>query len=120
MSSSKRTLHEDDVDASVFSDRWSKELIGGPDVPTDSGFSLGMAEYGTLEFSLQVHDDQEALFILSGEGEVRIGDEIFPARPGAAFFVPPHTPHATRRTGSDPVRLVYAHGAVQPTSQKTG
>lgn len=106
------SVREEDVPPAEFADRWSKDLVGGPDIRTSSGFSLGIAEYDGTDFVLQVHEDQEALYVIDGEGEVRIGDQVFAARPGAAFYVPPHTPHATRRTGESPVRLVYAHGAV--------
>ena len=108
----RKSLHEDEVNAATFPDRWSKDLIGGSLVQTWSGFGLGLAEYHGTDFELQMHDDQEALYVISGEGEVRIGEDVFSARPGMAFFVPPQTPHATRRTGEDPVRLVYAHGAI--------
>ena len=105
----------DSVDASHFADRWSKNLVGSDQIPTVAGFNLGMAEYHAAEFeddNIQEHDDQEALFILSGEGEIKIGDEVHVARPGTALYVPPHTPHAARRTGDAPLRLIYTHGAV--------
>jgi mannose-6-phosphate isomerase-like protein (cupin superfamily) len=113
MKESSICLHEDGVEASQFGDRWSKDLIGGPEVSTAAGFSLGVAEYHATDFEcLQVHDDQEALYVLSGEGEVKIGDRVCPVRAGTALYVPPKTSHATRRTGEAPVRLVYSHGAV--------
>ncbi len=113
MAETMRRIHEEDVEAQHFDDRWSKDLVGGPEIATQAGFSLGVAEYHATNFdNLQVHDDQEALYIVSGEGEVKIGDSLHPVGPGAALYVPPRTEHATRRTGSDPVRLVYTHGAV--------
>jgi len=109
----QRFTHEDDAEAKHYDDRWSKDLIGNQAVPTQAGFNLGVAEYHATDFAcVQVHDDQEALYVIGGEGEVKIGEEIYPVRPGAALYVPPHTPHATRRTGDAPVRLVYTHGAV--------
>ena len=109
----QRCIHEDDVKATHYDDRWSKDLIGGRAIPTRAGFNLGVAEYHATDFgNVQVHDDQEALYVLSGEGEVKIGDAVYPVRPGTALYVPPHTPHAARRVGDAPVRLVYAHGAV--------
>ena len=109
----QRCIHENDVQASQYDDRWSKDLIGSAAVQTLAGFNLGVAEYHTTDFgNLQVHDDQEALYVLSGEGEVKIGDEVHPVRSGTALYVPPHTQHAARRTGEAPVRLVYTHGAV--------
>jgi mannose-6-phosphate isomerase-like protein (cupin superfamily) len=95
------------------SDRWSKDLVGTEGTPTTAGFSLGVAEYHAQEFGpLQTHDDQEALYVVSGEGQVRVGDALHCVRPGVALYVPPNTVHATRRTGERPVKVVYAHGAV--------
>ena len=109
----QRCTHEDDVKPSHYQDRWSKDLIGSSELPTLAGFNLGVAEYHATDFeNLQVHDDQEALYVVSGKGEVKIGEEVYRAHPGTALYVPPHTQHATRRTGDAPVRLVYTHGAV--------
>lgn len=96
-----------------YPDRWSKDLVGGVDLPTTGGFSLGVAEYHVTEFGPpQVHDDQEAVYVVRGQGQMRIGDEVYEVHPGCAVYVPPGVPHATRRTGEEPVKVVYAHGAV--------
>ena len=102
------TTHEQEGSKSEYPDRWSKDLIAG-----SSGFSIGVAEYSTTEFgALQVHEDQEAVYVVSGVGEIRIGDAVHAIRPGSAALIPPKTEHATRRTGDAPVKVIYAHGAV--------
>lgn len=109
------SVHVDDVAESSFADRWSKNLVGSEDIPTGAGFNLGVAEYHLSTFeteNIQKHDDQEALYILEGEGEVMIGDQVHAVKPGSALYVPPHTPHCARKTSAKPLRLVYAHGAV--------
>ena len=107
------SVHESNIAREDHRDRWSKDLIGGAEVPTTSGFSIGVAEYHVTEFGvLQVHDDQEALYVISGVGQVRVGDQVIDVRPGSAVYVAPRTPHATRRTGAEPVRVIYAHGSV--------
>jgi mannose-6-phosphate isomerase-like protein (cupin superfamily) len=109
------SIHVDKVDAAHFADRWSKNLVGTDQVPTQAGFNLGIAEYHAKSFeptNVQKHDDQEALYVLSGEGEVKIGDVVHTVVPGTALYVPPHTAHCARSTGDVPLRLVYAHGAV--------
>jgi len=104
-------IHEDDLAKKEFPDRWGKHLLGGPEVPTDHGFTMGVAAYTTTEFGQdQVHDDQEALYILSGKGEVRVAGKALVVRSGMAIYLPPGTPHASRRTGRDPMKLLYAHG----------
>jgi len=105
--------HEDDVPKEVCVDRWSKDLIGTDAIATTSGFSIGVAEYTEPEFGeRQVHDDQEAVYVISGVGEILIGEQTHPVRPGSAAYIPPGVVHATRRTTEAPVKLVYAHGAV--------
>ena len=111
--SETRAVHRDDVPAAHFADRYSIDLVGGEHIPTTSGFNMGVAWYLLAEFGEpQVHDDQEAVYVISGEGELRVGDEVVPLRPGTAVYVPPGTPHGGRRTGAEPVQVIYAHGAV--------
>jgi len=112
------SIHESEVAKEEHPDRWSKDLIGGPDVPTTSGFSVGIAEYFSPEFGgLQVHDDQEEVYVVSGVGRIHIAGAEHDAEPGASFLLPPGTPHATRRTGDASVFVVYTHSA--PTEEKT-
>lgn len=108
------TIRESDVPRVENPDRWSKDLVGGSSpVAATGGFSLGVAEYFLDDFGpLQVHEDQEAAYIVSGVGQMTVAGEIYPVSPGTAVYIPPEAPHATRKTGPDPVKLVYAHGAV--------
>lgn len=106
-------INENDVQPTQFADRWSKDLIGGGDIATTSGFNLGRANYTATEFGApQVHADQEALYVISGEGEIRVGGEVIALEPGVAVYVGPGVEHCARRTGEEPVQVVYCHGAV--------
>ncbi len=112
MSSELKPIHESQISRQQHPDRWSHDLVGAL-LGATSGFSLGVAEYTSETFGeLQVHADQEAVYVVAGVGELRLGDRVFPVRPGSAAYVPPGAPHATRRTGPDPVRVIYAHGAI--------
>ncbi len=97
------SIHERDVAAQHFSDRWSKDLIGTEAIPTTSGFNLGRANYTSSEFGPpQIHADQEAVYVISGEGEMCVGEEIIRLEPGVAFLCgagrealwPPHGPRS--------------------------
>lgn len=108
-----KSIHECEVQQTDFADRWSKSLVGTDQIPTTNGFNLGVAEYHATDFSqVQVHDDQEALYIVSGEGEIKLDDEVLPLKPGTAVYVGPGVSHSTRRTGDAPVKVIYTHGAV--------
>ncbi len=105
--------HINDIEATTYSDRRSANLIGTDAIPTTSNFNLGVAWYTAATFGEpHVHDDQEALYVLSGEGELLLGDKIVSLTPGTAVFVPPGTPHGGRRVAEAPVAVVYTHGAV--------
>ena len=115
-------VHESEIPPEHHPDRWSKDLIGGPQVPTQAGFSLGVAEYHAAQFGeLQVHPDQEEVYFISGVGQIRIGDQVFDVKPGSMFRLAPGTRHATRRTGPESVRVVYAHANPElPPTIKSG
>ena len=111
--SQARWVHQDEIEPARFPDRYSIDLVGGADIPTTSGFNVGVAFYTADEFGEpQVHVDQEAVYVVAGAGELRIGDEVVCLRPGVAVYVPPGTPHGGRKTGEQPVQVVYAHGAI--------
>ncbi len=111
--SEKLVCHEDEIEKEVCIDRWSKDLVGTDEIPTTSGFSIGVAVYTEPEFGeRQQHDDQEAVYVISGVGEILVGESVFPIKPGSAASIGPRVIHATRRTGDDPVKVVYAHGAI--------
>ena len=46
--------------------------------------------------------DDEALFMLSGELETHVGDDIFILRPGETLIAPRNIPHQLRNSGSVP------------------
>ena len=108
-----RIAHENDVTPQNFADRWSKNLIGTEQIQTTNGFNLGVAQYHATDFSaIQTHEDQEALYVISGVGEISLDGEITPLCPGTAIYVGPGVAHSTRRTTDEPVKVIYTHGAV--------
>ena len=108
-----KSIHESAVEPQHHPDRWSKNLVGTEDIPATSGFNLGVAEYHATDFSqVQAHDDQEALYVVSGEGEISLDGEVLPLTPGTAVYVGPGVSHSTRRTAEAPVKVVYTHGAL--------
>jgi len=105
----QKVVREKDVEKSVFEDRWSKDLI----TSQLAGFSLGIAQYHSREFGKpQVHGDQEALYVVSGVGEMRLDEEIIHVEAGTAIYVPSGCRHASRVIGDQPLNIVYTHAAI--------
>jgi mannose-6-phosphate isomerase-like protein (cupin superfamily) len=111
--SAAKWVDQESAEAAYYADRYSIDLIGTEEIPTTSGFNVGVAYYTAEEFGEpQVHEDQEAVYVVSGVGEIKVGDEVVALKPGIAVYVPPGTAHGGRRAGAGPVMVVYAHGAV--------
>ncbi len=64
---------------------------------TAGGFGI-IEEANPLDTPLHVHEHEDELFfVIEGEHVFRVGDEEFPAGPGAVIFAPRRVPHAHRR-----------------------
>jgi quercetin dioxygenase-like cupin family protein len=56
---------------------------------------------------LHVHrTDDEAIYILEGEIDFRVDDDVCENRPGSFVFVPRGTPHTFQNVGSDDARML--------------
>lgn len=63
--------------------------------------------------AMHTHSAQEQVYvIMSGRGQMLVGDEECEVGAGALVFVPPATPHAIRNTGAE--LLVYVSATAPP------
>lgn len=63
-----------------------------------------------LEGEIPVHlheQEEEFLFIHSGEGVGTLGEESVPVKAGTTIYVPPGTWHGVRNTGGEPAEIVW-------------
>ncbi len=111
-------LHQDDCAVEGWSDasrrlvRW-RTLFSAGRTPTAS-LTLGVAELPPGQdgpLVLHRHEPVELYYVLAGEGQVWIGDEAHPVRPGSAVFVPGGVEHGARNTGSETLRILYVFAA---------
>ena len=52
-------------------------------------------------------DMEEVYYIISGEGEMVVGEDRFPIKQGDAFYVPPGEFHTTFQKGNLPLTIVW-------------
>ena len=62
-----------------------------------AGFATGIHVHGVQE---------ETFFLLEGEGEWRVGDEVVRAVPGTYLFIPPGVPHNIANVSDRPARVL--------------
>jgi mannose-6-phosphate isomerase-like protein (cupin superfamily) len=51
-------------------------------------------------------ETEEIYYVLAGQGEMRVGEEIRKVGPGDAVAIPPGAIHQIANTGSDPLRFL--------------
>lgn len=65
---------------------------------TTAGAFAIIEEVDPLDTPLHVHANEDELFyVIEGEHVFRVGEDEFPAGPGAVVFAPRHVPHTHRR-----------------------
>jgi mannose-6-phosphate isomerase-like protein (cupin superfamily) len=70
---------------------------------TDTGGAVAVLEVQTdPDFSTPVHVhhiENECFYAIEGEYEVKVGEEIFPLKPGSSVYAPRLIPHAIHTVG---------------------
>ena len=92
--------------------RRTRNLVGGPSPIQTKSFCMG---YVTLEpdgGQVPWHDQEseEVYFVISGRGEMCIGDERRELRDGQAVLIPPGSFHQITNIGDEPLTMLYCYG----------
>lgn len=84
----------------------TKRVLIGPDDGAVN-FSMRFFEVPPMRSSAnEAHEEQHQVFIMTGEGEVLMGEEWHPFGTGDVVFVPGGEQHCFRNTGDDVLRFV--------------
>ena len=60
------------------------------------------------------HDDmEEVYYIMSGEGEMVVGEDRYPVKQGDALYVPPGEFHTTFQKGNQPLAVVWVTAKIK-------
>ena len=103
----KYIINLNEVPVGKIPGRETRDLISGKTVGA-KGISLRIADVlpGALCTPGHVHTEcEEVIFILSGQGEIKIGKETFPMKIGDAILLPTGVPHLIRNTGKEVMRM---------------
>ncbi len=90
-----------------------RTLLSGDRTPT-RGLTLGVAEVVEqvgAEARLHRHAQDEAYYVLSGEGVLNVDGVEHPLSAGSTAFIPGNAWHAARGVGTEPLRLLYVFPA---------
>jgi quercetin dioxygenase-like cupin family protein len=99
---------------------WSRMLVAADRVEgnrSSLGFSVFTA--GTVVGPVR-HETEEAAYVVSGHGELRLDAGPVPFTAGDAIFIPAGVWHAVANTGSEDVTMVFGfpHPDYPPTDRR--
>jgi quercetin dioxygenase-like cupin family protein len=90
----KQIFNEEDIKKKVFDDRWVKFAFGPYGTIKTENLNMGITEFSNGKTSLtHSHDVDEGLYIISGKGSLKIGEEIHNIRTGDFIHVPGGSKH---------------------------
>lgn len=58
-------------------------------------------------------DGEETIYVLTGTGKVKVGDDVYPLEPGSLVLFPQGIPHMVYNTSDEPMKLVCFYGPDQ-------
>lgn len=64
------------------------------------------------EIPRHLHNVEDSMFIISGEGQVEIGDDVYSLEEGDQVLIPAGTPHMLKNIGKEPLKLVFVYPSV--------
>ena len=79
-------------------------------------FTTGMSVYPVGKGApLHVHNVDEQVTLLEGEGEVEIDGKITPLKQYDSTYIPGNLVHAFRNTGNVPMRILWIYASMRVT-----
>lgn len=107
----KNTLFNlSDINKTNFDDRWVKFAFGSQGFINSADLNLGIVNFAKNRVSLNhSHNVDEALFVLSGRGKIRINDKTYPALKNDFVHIPAHHEHQII-TGDSNIKILFVLG----------
>jgi uncharacterized cupin superfamily protein len=103
----KYVVNVNEVPVGKIPGRETRDLVNGKMVGARS-ISLRITDVlpGEICNPGHIHTEcEEVIFILSGKGEIKIGQEVFSMNPGDAIYLPTGIGHIIRNTGKEMMRM---------------
>ncbi|MCL4416975.1 MAG: cupin domain-containing protein [Actinobacteria bacterium] len=99
-----------DIAKKIFDDRWVKFAFGSQGKIETKNLNLGVVNFdaGKEAFNHR-HDVDEALFVLSGNGKIKIGNKVHGIKRNDFIHIPSQTDHAIM-TEKNKVKILFIFG----------
>ena len=110
MKTPSNTFKLSQVRKTHFDDRWVKFAFGPQGFKNTANLNLGVVEFGKNITSLNhCHEVEEALFVLSGTGKIKIGNDIYDVEKNDFAYIPAKTDHQII-TSDKSIKILFIFG----------
>lgn len=112
-------IHEEDVKpfVSPLPHRRSLRVLLSPSRgKVASGVAFGVVELSPGLTSPPHHHEteQEAWYVISGQGQIRVGEKVFEVRPGTVVVSPPRMEHQLTNPGPEVMKALFIFSPAGP------
>jgi mannose-6-phosphate isomerase-like protein (cupin superfamily) len=92
--------------------RSTQNLVGGTSPVQAKNFAMGFVTLDPNGGQVPWHnqEQEEVYFIIEGEGEMCLGDEVVEMKAGQLVQIPPGVFHQMSNRGSAPLKMIYCYG----------
>jgi mannose-6-phosphate isomerase-like protein (cupin superfamily) len=92
--------------------RWTRNLAGGASPIQATNFCCGFVvlEPAGGQVPWHNHEQEEVYFVVSGQGEICLGDQRREIAGGQAVYIPSQVFHQLTNTGTEPMQMIYIYG----------
>ena len=109
-------INIDQIEGEVFPAGRRSRIVAGPKGLPVEQFALGQSTLFANGGAIPPHKhaNEEVYIILSGVGQMQVGDEIRPVTASTAIYIPPNIEHSLVNNGQEPllVQWIYAPGGL--------
>ncbi|HEX2988100.1 MAG TPA: cupin domain-containing protein [Chloroflexota bacterium] len=96
--------------------RTIRVLLSPQKSPVATGVAFGVVEVGPGQVSPpHYHEtEQEAWYVISGSGTIRVGDKTFPVEAGTVVVSPPQLEHQITNPGPEVFKAIFMFSPAGP------
>ena len=104
----EKIFNEKDIAKKIFDDRWVKFAFGSQGFIKTNKLNLGVVEFAkNTTAKTHKHNVEEALYVLSGSGKIKIENNIFNLKEKDFVYVPENTDHTIITSKDSKVKILF-------------
>ncbi|MBN2072311.1 MAG: cupin domain-containing protein, partial [Actinobacteria bacterium] len=104
----ENVFNEKNIDKKIYDDRWVRFAFGPQGVINIKTLNCGITRFDKDKISqTHKHPVDEALYVLEGNGDIRLGKNTHPVKDGDFIFIPAGTDHTIITGSSGKLKIFF-------------